>query len=161
MPERGDVERFIKDTLSKRAVADKADDDAVRTTDALGQRQTGRDGNDPSLYTVAEEPVEVEMLRAAEATADAGSVTADFRVERAGVAARCEEVAVAPVVREDAIAWTKMSECRHSYRLLPDIGVRRAVELLLAEKAEQFLLETTYLQHGRIMFRDAAPRSRS
>src|SRR5262249_48382046 len=112
--------------LAQGAVPDENNGNVAGAEHALCQGEAGADGDDAALDAVAEEASGAEMLTAAAAAADAGTLTHDlgdqaFHVIRAG-----KEMTVVPMIAEDEVAVAQPPGDRDARPFLADAGMHGA-----------------------------------
>ena len=107
-PDGSQIERFIQDAFTQRAVTHEDTRDIAAAAQLFGKRYAGRDRNDAALNPVAEDIGMADVLAAAAPAADAPLAAHDLGEESGIIFGAGEIVPVAAVVAEDGVLGTKM-----------------------------------------------------
>ena len=155
LPERGDVERLVRDALAQRAVPEEDGRHRARPLALLGEGDTGRDRDDAPEHAVRVEVALAQVLAAALAAADARRLPHHLAQEPERVVREREVVPVAAVVGEDRVdLGIEVVDQADGVRLLADVRVRRPDELSEREEVEERLLEAADEEHPLVEGRE-------
>src|SRR5262249_34192024 len=141
-PQRGEVHRLVHQAFAKSAVAEPRAGHRPAALALLGERDADRVADRAALDAVRVKIAQVQVLAAAAAAAHAVGAAEDLGEEQERLAAIGEEVAVAAMIAEHAVATAVErrgdGDCGD---LLADAGVGGAADPTAGELIEQHLLE--------------------
>src|SRR5262249_43967896 len=141
-PQRGHVHRLVDEALAERAVAEPYARHRAAALPLLGERDADRIADRAAENPVRIEIAQMEMLAAAAAAADAVGTTEDLGEQGKHLAAIGEEMAMAAMVAEHAVARAvERGRDRDGGDLLADAGVSGAGDASARELIEQQQLE--------------------
>src|SRR5262249_9485733 len=141
-PQRGDVHRFVDDTFAERAVAEPGAGDGAARPRLFRERDADRIADGAAEHSVGVEIAQLEVLTATSPAADAVRPAEDPGEQRIDFTAIGEEVPVAAVIAEYAVARTvERGRDGNGRDLLADAGVGGTGNTSERELLEQHLLE--------------------
>ena len=142
VPERGNIHRLVDEALAEGAVAEPGAGYGAAAPGLLRQRDADGVADTAALHAVGIEIAPVQVLAAAPPAADAVGPAEDLGEKRKDLAAIGEEMPVAAMVAEHAVARAvERSRDRDCGDLLADAGVGRAADAAGGELVEQHALE--------------------